>query len=141
VVKYVQANRLETHQQLEEKMDIKDFLSTPEISTVLEDAFMFLAATGDSFNVTETITDGYYNHVTIVDEDEDGKSFAKTVKLSGVGAGCISSGFAALHILAALNVMLNEKAIIEDVDIEHYAIVLAETISNVKNRGLANVTI
>jgi hypothetical protein len=120
-------------------MDIETFLKTPEISKVLDEAFMLLAATGDTFNVTETVSDGYYNHVTIVDQDEDGKSFAKTVKLSNMGAGCMSTGYAALHILSTLYVLANEKEILEDFDIEHYAVVLADTISNVRNSGLANV--
>ena len=120
-------------------MNTETFLKTPEINDFLAESFMLLAATGDTFNVTETVTDGYYNHVTIADQDEDGKSFAKTLKLSNVGAGCVSAGHAALHILSALFVIVNEEQIVDDFDIEHYTVLLADTIKNVKNTGLANV--
>jgi len=121
-------------------MNIETFLKTPEINDMLSESFMLLASTGDTFNVTETVTEGYYSHVTIVDQDEDGKSFAKTLKLSGVGAGCIGVGHAALHILSALFVLANEEQIVDDFDIEHYTVLLADTIKNVKNAGLANVS-
>jgi len=120
-------------------MNTETFLKTQEINDFLAEAFMLLSASGETFNVTETVTEGYYNHVTIVDQDEDGKSFAKTIKLSNIGAGCVSGGHAALHILSALYVMLNEDKIVEDFDIEFYTVLLADTIKNVRNTGLANV--
>lgn len=121
-------------------MNTEDFLKTPEMKSLLEEAFALLAASGDTFNVSETFTDGYYNHVTIVDQDEDGKSFAKTVKLSNIGSGCLSTGYTALLVLAALNVLINEESIVEDFDVEFYTSLLATAVSNVKNYGLANVT-
>lgn len=120
-------------------MDIETFLSTPEIKNLLSEAFMILASTGDTFNVTETMTDGYYNHVTIVDQDEDGKSFAKTLKLSTLGAGCVSTGHAALYVLSTLYLLANEAELLEDFDMETYVNGLAQSIEDVKNRGLVSI--
>lgn len=122
-------------------MNIVDFLRTPEMKEILEDAFTLHAATGDTFNVTETYTDGYYNHVTIVDVDDTGKSFAKTVKLSNIGAGCLSTGQLAILVLSILNVLVNEKDIVDEFDLEFYTSLLAQTISNLKNYGAVDVPV
>lgn len=121
-------------------MDIYTFLATPEINNVLEEAFTVLAEAGDTVNVSETMSNGYYSHVTIVDQDEDGKSFSKTLKLSKLGAGHISTGYTALHILSTLYCLVNAQEIIEDFDMEHFVKLLSSDITSVRNKGLASVT-
>lgn len=120
-------------------MDIQTFLDSPEITRLLAEAFELVASTGDSFNVTETFSEGYYNHVTIVDVDEDSKSFAKTLKLSTLGAGCVSTGHAALHVLATLYLLTRENELVNDFDITTYVNVLANSLSDVRNKGLAGI--
>jgi hypothetical protein len=122
------------------KMDINNFLALPEVANTLEEAFVVLAEAGDTFNVSETMTNGYYSHVTIVDQDETGKSFSKTLKLSKIGAGHISAGYAALHILSTLYCLANQGQIVVDFDDAHYYNLLGSALNGVKNKGFADVT-
>ena len=121
-------------------MDIYNFLATPEVKNVLEEAFTVLAEAGDTFNVSETMTNGYYSHVTVVDQDETGKSFSKTLKLSKLGAGHISTGYAALHILSTLYCLVNEHEIVEDFDDAHFINLLGSALNGVKNKGFVDVS-
>ena len=128
-----------THHVIGGNMDIQTFINSPEIDRLLGEAFELVANTGDSFNVTETFSDGYYNHVTVVDVDEDGKSFAKTLKLSTLGAGCVSTGHAALHVLATLYLIVNEDDLVNDFDVTAYVNALADSLTDVRNKGLAGI--
>lgn len=121
-------------------MNIYGFLAMPEVKNVLEEAFTVLAEAGDTFNVSETMTNGYYSHVTIVDQDENGKSFSKTLKLSKLGAGHISAGYAALHILSTLYVIANDMEIVEDFDEAHFYTLLGSALNGVKNKGFVDVS-
>lgn len=120
-------------------MDINTFLATPEVKATLEDAFTVLAEAGDTFNVSETMTSGYYSHITIVDQDDTGKSFSKTLKLSKLGAGHISTGYAALHILSTLYCLANQDEIVDDFDDAHFYNLLGSVLSGVKNKGFVDV--
>ena len=121
-------------------MDINSFLALPEVKNTLEEAFTVLAETGDTFNVSEVMTNGYYSHVAIVDQDENGKSFSKTLKLSKLGAGHISTGYAALHILSTLYCLANQDEIVDDFDDAHFHSLLGSALSGVKNKGFVDVT-
>ena len=120
-------------------MDINTFLATPEVKATLEDAFTVLAEAGDTFNVSETMTSGYYSHITIVDQDDTGKSFSKTLKLSKLGAGHISTGYAALHILSTLYCLANQDEIVDDFDDAHFYNLLGSVLNGVKNKGFVDV--
>lgn len=120
------------------RYDALDFLSAEDIQSILSEAFQIVTESRDSFNLSETFSGGYYNHVTIVDLDEDGKSFSKTLKLSKLGAGHLSVGHAALHVLAALYVLSNKEDLVEDFNEEAYIIALADALKSIRNCGVSS---
>lgn len=120
-------------------MDVNTFLTSPEVKRIIEDSFTIVADSAGTFNVTETMTDGYYSHITIADMDEDGRSFAKTLKLSKIGAGVVMQAMTAVNLLAALYCLSNEEELINEFDSSVYLSALSETVERMIATSEKNV--